>query len=77
MTDSLSLKQARKLVLHSQALSPGSIKGPALLATQNAIEHLGYIQKDTISVVERAHHHTLWNRNTRYKTSHLDQLLSN
>ncbi|MCK7511296.1 MAG: hypothetical protein MZV70_49405 [Desulfobacterales bacterium] len=26
------------------------------------IGHLGYVQIDTISVIERAHHHTLWTR---------------
>lgn len=44
-------------------------------ATLEAIEHLGYIQVDTISVIQRAHHHTLWNRNPRYQATHLDQLV--
>ncbi|CAN0476931.1 unnamed protein product, partial [Hapterophycus canaliculatus] len=30
---------------------------------------------DTISAVQRAHHHTLWNRNSRYQPAHLDQLI--
>lgn len=51
-------------------------KGRAVMATQRAIEHLGYIQIDTISVVQRAHHHTLWNRNPRYSMIHLDELLA-
>ena len=76
MKDSLSIQQARKLVLLSQQLPPPHQAGRATAATLSAIEHLGYIQIDTISVVQRAHHHTLWNRNPRYKTSHLDQLLS-
>ncbi len=75
MTDALSLKQARKLVLHSQGLPPRVIKGTALAATQRALDKLGYVQIDTISVVERAHHHTLWNRNPRYQPQHLSQLL--
>lgn len=45
------------------------------MATLSAIEHLGYIQIDTISVIQRAHHHTLWNRNPRYQAKHLDTLL--
>ncbi|MEO1610587.1 MAG: winged helix DNA-binding domain-containing protein, partial [Pseudomonadota bacterium] len=76
MKDSISIQQARKLVLLSQRLPPPHPSGRATAATLAAIEHLGYIQIDTISVVQRAHHHTLWNRNPRYKTSHLDQLLS-
>ena len=42
----------------------------------SAIEHLGYVQIDTISAVQRAHHHTLWNRNPRYKNIHLEQLVA-
>ena len=32
--------------------------GPA--ATRAAVEHLGYVQIDTINVIERSHHHILW-----------------
>ncbi|MGB1256975.1 MAG: winged helix-turn-helix domain-containing protein [Thiolinea sp.] len=74
--ESLSPAQARKLVLHSQQLPPGSQKGSALAATQQALDHLGYIQIDTISVIERAHHHTLWTRNPRYTPACLDQLIA-
>jgi len=76
MTESISIQQARKLVLLSQKLPPAKQSGSAIAATLSAIEHLGYIQIDTISVVQRAHHHTLWSRNPRYKTSHLDQLIA-
>jgi uncharacterized protein YcaQ len=76
MTDSLSIQQARKLVLLSQRLPPAKQTGRAIAATLSAIEHLGYIQIDTISAIQRAHHHTLWNRNPRYKTAHLDQLIA-
>ena len=76
MTESLSIQQARKLVLLSQRLPPAKQTGSAIIATLSAIEHLGYIQIDTISAIQRAHHHTLWNRNPRYNASHLDQLLA-
>ncbi len=76
MKESLSIDQARKLVLLSQKLPPTKQAGRATAATLSAIEHLGYIQIDTISVIQRAHHHTLWNRNPRYKASQLDQLLA-
>ncbi len=75
MKEFLSTQQARKLVLLSQKLPPSRQAGNAVSATLAAITHLGYIQIDTISVIQRAHHHTLWNRNPRYTTSHLDQLL--
>ena len=76
MTETLSLQQARKLVLLSQRLPPAKQAGRAIAATLSAIEHLGYIQIDTITAIRRAHHHTLWNRNPRYKTSHLNQLVA-
>ena len=76
MTESLSIQQARKLVLLSQRLPPAKQTGSAIAATLSAIEHLGYIQIDTISAIQRAHHHTLWNRNPRYQTAHLDQLIA-
>ena len=50
--------------------------GAGLSGTRNAIEHLGYVQIDTISVVERAHHHILWNRVPGYDPNHLNQLVS-
>jgi uncharacterized protein YcaQ len=76
MTESLSIQQARKLVLLSQRLPPAKQTGSAQAATLSVIEHLGYIQIDTISAVQRAHHHTLWNRNPRYKNSHIHQLIA-
>ena len=75
MSTTLSLNHARKLVLLSQGLPPSNRSGKAIAATLSAIEHLGYIQIDTISAVQRAHHHTLWNRNPRYRTTHIDSLL--
>ncbi len=76
MTESITIQQARKLVLLSQRLPPVKQTGSATAATLSAIEHLGYIQIDTISVIQRAHHHTLWNRNPRYEASQLDQLIT-
>ena len=77
MTEALSPGQARKLVLLSQKLPPARQKGNAKDATLAAIEHLGYIQIDTISVIQRAHHHTIWNRNPRYESYQLNELVRN
>lgn len=71
----LSPDEGRKLALLAQGLPPAAAQGSAIAASLTAIEHLGYIQIDTISVVERAHDHTLWNRNPRYRAEQLDQLL--
>jgi uncharacterized protein YcaQ len=76
MKEALSIQQVRKLVLLSQRVLPAKRAGCATAATLSAIEHLGYIQIDAISVIQRAHHHTLWNRNPRYKGSQLDQLIA-
>lgn len=75
MPESLSPSEARKLVLLSQRIPPPPLSRQPIEDSLSAIEHLGYIQIDTISVIERAHHHTLWNRNPNYRKSHLDQLL--
>ncbi|MRX65505.1 hypothetical protein [Maribacter luteus] len=69
--EALTIQQARKLVLLSQRVPPIKHKGSALDATLQTIEHLGYIQTDTISAVQRAHHYTLYSRNPRYKKTHL------
>ena len=70
----LTIGQARKLALVSQQL-PGSQFTRGLKGTLQAIQHLGYVQIDTISVVERAHHHTLFNRVPHYRHGFVDKLL--
>ncbi|MHC9012425.1 DNA glycosylase AlkZ-like family protein [Stenotrophomonas rhizophila] len=42
----------------------------------DAISHLGYVQIDTLSVIERAHHHVLWNRVPEYDPACLNHLVS-
>lgn len=74
--EKISKQEAQKLVLLSQGLPPVEQEGDALSNTLSAIEYLGYIQIDTISTVQRAHHHTLWNRNPLYELNHIDQLIS-
>ncbi len=67
-----SLKQ---LTLFNQGLGKTSRFAKGVDGTLQAIEHLGYVQIDTISVVERAHHHILWNRVPDYELSHLNSLV--
>lgn len=71
----LSPTEARQLVLNNQLLTAPNTNSDPLAVTQQVIEHLGYLQIDTISVVERAHHHTIWTRNPAYHAQHLEQLL--
>ena len=65
----------KRLALSHQGLEKNNSFGEGLSGTQKAIEHLGYVQIDTISVVERAHHHVLWSRVPNYQLSHLNQLV--
>ncbi|MBN6511650.1 winged helix-turn-helix domain-containing protein [Acinetobacter pittii] len=67
-----SLKQ---LTLFNQGLAKTSRFAKGVDGTLQAIEHLGYVQIDTISVVERAHHHILWSRVPDYELSHLNSLV--
>lgn len=67
-----SLKQ---LTLFNQGLGKISRFAKGMDGTLQAIEHLGYVQIDTISVVERAHHHILWSRVPDYDLSHLNNLV--
>jgi uncharacterized protein YcaQ len=71
---SLSLAQARKLTVHSQLLNARNRMGTGADATLAAIEHLGYVQLDTLHVVARAHQHTLWNRLSSFRPDHIDKL---
>ncbi|WP_336042598.1 winged helix-turn-helix domain-containing protein [Acinetobacter dispersus] len=65
----------KRLALSHQGLEKNNSFGEGLSGTQKAIEHLGYVQIDTISVVERAHHHVLWSRVPNYQLAHLNQLV--
>lgn len=69
------IESLRGLALKHQGLMSSPSFGKGLAATHQAIEHLGYVQIDTISVVERAHHHILWSRVPDYNQSHLNQLV--
>jgi len=69
----LSLDQARRIVLWTQLLS-GSPQLEGKEGAAQIIEHLGYVQIDTIAVVERAHHHVLWSRCPSYDPSFLHDL---
>ena len=68
------LTRLRRLALERQGLL-GQVpfgRGPA--ATLRAIERLGYVQIDSIAVVNRAHDHVLAARVPNYRPGHLDSL---
>ena len=65
----------RRIALNQQGLLKTDSFGRGKQATLRVIEHLGYVQIDTISVVERAHHHVLRSRISNYQSKYLDQLV--
>ena len=74
--EKITLNSARKLALHCQGLD-GRWKLPkGKEGVARAIERLGYVQIDTIAVVQRAHHHTIWSRRPDYDPEMLHQLQS-
>lgn len=73
----VSLQFARKMALNQQGLLSSKPRfGRGKAAVLRALEHLGYVQIDAISVIQRAHHHTLWSRIPGYKPQYLLDLLA-
>lgn len=70
----LTQKEARQLAVSSQLFFPTNGAKPAA-ALQKIIERLGYVQIDTISIIERAHKHVLWTRLPEFKNEMLDELI--
>jgi uncharacterized protein YcaQ len=67
--------ELRRLALTAQGLLQPQPYGSGLAGARKAISHLGYVQIDTISVVERAHHHVLHSRVPSFKPEMTNQLL--
>ncbi len=63
----INLKTARQFIIANQFDSEKK-------STYEIIQHLGYVQIDTISVIQRTHHHVLWTRNPKYQLNELTQL---
>ena len=67
----LSLLQARGIALNAGAsFAAPAREGPA--AVEILAERIGFVQIDTISVVERAHHHIFFSRLPSYRKEWLD-----
>ncbi len=73
---SLTKAQARRIWLRAQRLDASAPFGDGPEATRAAVEHLGYVQIDTINVIERCHHHILWSRIPAYRRADLRQAQS-
>lgn len=66
MSRAPSPARLRAIALAHQGLSGRRKLGSGLRGAEKALERLGYVQIDTISVVARAHHHTLFTRVSKY-----------
>ena len=73
---SMGKAAARHAWLRAQRLDTEAPFGDGPQATAAVVEHLGYVQIDTIHVIERCHHHILWNRIPEYRRADLHQAQS-
>jgi uncharacterized protein YcaQ len=72
----LTKTQAKHIWLRAQRLDTSAPFGEGPQAVAAAVEHLGYVQIDTINVIERCHHHILRTRIPDYKRADLRQAQS-
>ena len=63
----LSNAAARRIWLRAQRLDQRAPFGDGADAVAKAVAHLGYVQIDTINVIERCHHHILFTRIPNYR----------
>lgn len=75
-TLTLDKAEARRIWLKAQRLDQREPFGAGPDATTAAVAHLGYVQIDTINVVERCHHHILYSRIPGYSRDDLAQAQS-
>ncbi|RYZ66836.1 MAG: winged helix DNA-binding domain-containing protein, partial [Proteobacteria bacterium] len=65
----LTKKQAKAYWIRAQRLDTAN----GFSSVKEAVEHLGYVQIDTINVIERCHHHILFNRLPEYRRADLQE----
>jgi uncharacterized protein len=67
----LTSLQARHIWVRAQRLDAREPFGTGAPAVAAAVSHLGYVQIDTINVIERCHHHILFSRIPSYRRADL------
>lgn len=72
----LTTRQARLLLMNAQGLLDPPGRKASKAALEKLILKLGFVQIDSINVVERAHHLTLFSRLYGYRREWLDKLLA-
>jgi len=70
----LTRESARRIALKAQMLDGCTDLPSGKEGVAQTIERLGYIQIDTIAVIKRSHHHTLWTRRADYDEEMLHEL---
>lgn len=74
MTTKIPNRQARRHLMSLTGLGAGA--GPMRRqALAQTVESLGFVQVDSVNVLERAHHHILFSRGTGYRHADLAALL--
>jgi uncharacterized protein YcaQ len=68
-------EQARLLLMGSLGLLEDPARPAKVSALGKLVERMGFVQLDSINVVERAHHLTLWSRLAGYRHEHFAALL--
>jgi len=66
-------EKSRALILAKSGLAGVRLEGGASAVTP-LVRKLGYVQLDSIKIIERAHHHILYSRHTGYRPRHLDRM---
>ena len=74
--EQISLALARRIALNAQLLDRKTKLTQGKSGIVQTIDKLGYVQIDPLSVIERAHHHTLWTRLRNYEQQSLYELQS-
>jgi uncharacterized protein YcaQ len=72
--ETVSVDEARTLFLGAQGMLDRTDRGVTARAVLQEITRLGFVQLDSINIVERAHHHILYTRMHAYKPATLDTL---
>src|SRR5271169_1835757 len=73
---SLTKIEGRRIWLRGQRLDTKAPFGEGPIAVAAAVDHLGYVQIDTINVIERCHLHILFTRIPAYRRADLRQAQS-
>ncbi len=73
--ETVSARDARRLLLHGVGLLADPARRATPAAVRRTVLGMGFVQVDTINVVERAHHHILCTRLDGYRPAMLEKLL--